>query len=161
MARGNALGDDAARRILPEMQHLGAGIDLLMAIRDGDRVEFTTRVIATQDAAWIFPSDSGAGLELSPGNLGVLATAVAALGHEVINSAATFRVAWIPVLNGRIFDFRVVQRDQFDDGSMQLILVANRRRATFEVTDVRPAIRDDQGALELAGIALVDAKICR
>src|SRR5271169_238644 len=28
MARGDALGNDAARRVLAEMQHLGAGIDL-------------------------------------------------------------------------------------------------------------------------------------
>ena len=39
VARGDALGDDAARGVLAEMDHLGAGIDLLIAVGDRDRVE--------------------------------------------------------------------------------------------------------------------------
>src|SRR5688572_29210551 len=65
-ARGDAFGDDAAGRVLAEMQHLGAAIDLLVAVRDRDRVELAARVIAAQDAARIFPGDGGAGFELGP-----------------------------------------------------------------------------------------------
>ena len=38
-AGGDALGDDAARRVLAEMDHLGAAVDLLIAVRHGDRIE--------------------------------------------------------------------------------------------------------------------------
>src|SRR3984957_12572560 len=78
----DALGDDPARGVLAEMDHLGAGIDLLVTVRDRDRVEFTARVIATQDAARVFPRDGRSGLDLGPGDLRIVATAVAALGYE-------------------------------------------------------------------------------
>src|SRR5215469_5044141 len=134
--RGDALGNDAARGVFAEMQHLGAGIDLLIAVGDGDRIEFTTRIVAAQYAAWIFPRDRRAGLELRPGDLRVLAAAIAALGDEIIHAATALGVAGIPVLNGRIFDFRVVERDQFDYSRVQLILVADRGRAAFQVAHV-------------------------
>src|SRR5216684_557067 len=53
----DALGDDAARGVLAEMQHLGAGIDLLETVRNRDRVKLAARMIATQNAARIFPGD--------------------------------------------------------------------------------------------------------
>src|SRR6516225_3964706 len=62
MTRSDALGDDAACGVFAEMQHLGAGIDLLVAVRDGDRIELAARIVAAQDAAWIFPGDCRAGL---------------------------------------------------------------------------------------------------
>src|ERR1700722_146713 len=62
----DALGDDPAGRVLAEMQHLGAGIALLVAVGDGYRVELAARIITAQDAAWIFPGDGGPGLHLRP-----------------------------------------------------------------------------------------------
>src|SRR5260370_39826854 len=44
MTGSDALGDDPARGVLAEMQHLGAGIDLLIAVRDGDRIELAARI---------------------------------------------------------------------------------------------------------------------
>ena len=44
---------------------------------------------------------------------------------------------------------------------MQLILVALRRRAAFEITDVRTGVGNDQRAFELAGVLRVDAEIRR
>src|SRR5580704_8236109 len=76
----DALGDDPALGVLAEVDHLGAGIDLLAAVRDGDRVELALRVVAAQDAARILPGDGRAGFHLSPGDLGLAAAAVAALG---------------------------------------------------------------------------------
>ena len=49
--------------------------------------------------------------------------------------------------------------DQLDDGGVQLVLVAHRRRAAFEVADVRPFLGDDQRPLELAGVLGVDAEV--
>src|ERR1700733_14935151 len=95
-AGGDALGDDAAGRVLAEMQHLGAGVDLLIAIGNRDRIELAARIVAAQNAAWIFPGNGRAGLDLGPGNLRVLAAAIAALGDEIIDAAAAGGVARIP-----------------------------------------------------------------
>src|SRR5262245_44996552 len=100
----NALGDDPAGRVLAEMQHLGAGIDLLMPVGDCDRVELTARIVAAQNAAWIFPSDGGSGLDLSPGNLRARAAAVAALGNKIEDADTTLSVARVPVLHSRLLD---------------------------------------------------------
>src|SRR6267142_5734965 len=151
----DALGNDPARGVLAEMQHLGAGIDLLVAVRNRDRVKLAARIVAAQDAAWIFPGDRRPGFDLGPGDLGIVAAAVAALGDEIVDAALAFRIAGIPVLHRRIFDLGIVERDQFDDGSVQLVFVALRRGAAFEIADVGALVGDDQRALELAGVALV------
>src|SRR5262249_11990388 len=109
VAGGDPFRDDAARRVLSEMQHLGARIDLLIAVGDGDRVELATRIVAAQDAARILPGDGRTGLQLGPADLGVFAATVAALGDEVVDAAAPFRVAGIPVLDGRVLDLGVVE----------------------------------------------------
>ena len=67
----------------------------------------------------------------------------------------------IPVLNRRVLDRRVVQRHQLDDRRVQLVLVAHRRRAAFEIAHVRAFLGDDQRALELSGPLRVDAEVGR
>jgi hypothetical protein len=57
-------------------------------------------------------------------------------------------VARIPVLHGRVLDLRVVERNELDDGGVELILVAHRSRAAFEVAHVAAFVGDDQRALE-------------
>ena len=89
------------------------------------------------------------------------AAAVAALGDEIVDAALAFGVARIPVLHRRIFDLGVVERDEFNHRRMQLVLVALRRGAAFEIADVGALVGNDQRALELAGVALVDAEIGR
>ncbi len=61
-----------------------------------------------------------------------------------------FFVARVPVLHGRVFDLRVVQRDQFDDRGVQLVRIELRRRAAFDIGDVAAFFGDDQRALELS-----------
>ena len=136
-------------------------IDLLMAVRHGDRIELAPRIVAAQDAGRILPGDRRAGLDLRPGDLRAVAAAVAALGDEIVDAALAFGVARIPVLDGRIFDLGIVERDEFDDRRVQLVLVALRRRAAFEVGDIGALFGDDQRALELARVLLVDAEIGR
>ena len=48
---------------------------------------------------------------------------------------------------------------QFDHGGMQLVLVADRGRAAFQIADVGPFLGDDQRPLELARFLGVDAEI--
>ena len=50
MAGGDALGDDPALRVLAEVGHLGAAVDLLVAVRHRDRIELADEVVAAQDA---------------------------------------------------------------------------------------------------------------
>ena len=52
---------------------------------------------------------------------------------KLIDAALAVGVARIPVLHGRIFDLGVVKRDEFDHGGVQLVLVAHRRGAAFEI----------------------------
>src|SRR3954447_10069287 len=159
LAGGDALGDDAARRVLAEMDHLGAAIDLLIAVRDRDRIEFTTRIVAAENAARILPGDRRTGLDLGPGYLGIVAAAVTTLGDEIVDAAFAFRIAGIPVLHRRIFDLGIIVRDELDHGGVQLVLVALRRGAALEIGDVGALVGDDQRALELAGVAFVDAEV--
>src|SRR6201987_5524500 len=92
-ASRDALGDDPRRGVLAQMNHLGAGIDLLVAVRDRNRVELAARIVAAQDAARIFPGDGGAGLDLGPGNLRIVAAAIAALGDEIVDAALAGGIA--------------------------------------------------------------------
>src|SRR5579863_8104389 len=100
--RRDALGDDAARGVAAEMDHLGAAVDLLETVGDRDRVELAARGLAAQNAARIFPGDRRAGLHLGPGDFRARAPAIAALGDEIVNAALALRVAGVPVLHRRI-----------------------------------------------------------
>ncbi len=144
---------------LADMDHLGAGIGLLAVVGHRDRIELADAVVAMQHAGRILPGDRRAGLHLRPGDLAARAAAGAALGDEVVDAAAAFRVARVPVLHRRVLDLRIVVRHQLDHRGMQLVLVAHRRGAAFQVADVGAGIGDDQRALELAGVARIDAEI--
>ena len=115
----------------------------------------------SEDAARVFPGDRRTRLHLRPGNLRAGAAAVAALGDEIVDASLSVGVAGIPVLHRRIFDLGVVEGDQLDDRRVKLVLVALGRRAAFEIADVGALVGDDQRALELAGVLLVDAEIGR
>jgi hypothetical protein len=91
----------------------------------------------------------------------VIAEPVSTCVHEIIDAALALGVARIPVLHGGILDLGVVKRDQLDHGGVELVLVALRRRAAFEVAHIGAFVGNDQRALELASVALVDAEIGR
>ncbi len=93
--------------------------------------------------------------------LRVAAFAQAALGDEIVNAALAVLVAGIPVLHRGVFDFRVVERDEFHDRRVQLVFIAHRRGAAFEIAHLRAFVGDDERALELAGLRGVDAEIGR
>src|SRR6185437_11028263 len=140
---GDALRHDRAARIAADVDHLRAGIRLLVVVRQCYRIELAHRVVAAQDAAWILPRDGGARLDLRPGNARIGAAAVATLGDEIVDAALALLVARIPVLHRRILDARAVERDQLDDRRVELILVAHRRGAAFEIADGCAFVGDD------------------
>src|SRR6185312_659715 len=111
-----------------------------------------------QDAARILPGDGRTGFHLGPGDLGIGAAAIATLGDEIIDSALAVLVARIPVLDGGILAFGIVEGDEFHHAGVTLGFVAHRGGAAFEITDVAVGFGDDQRALELGGLLLVVAE---
>src|SRR5438270_5008243 len=99
MSSGDALRNNRAAGILADVDHLGAGVGLLIVVGQGNGIELAHRVIALQNAAGILPGNRGPGLNLRPRNFGIHAGALAALGHKVIDPALTLLVAGIPVLD--------------------------------------------------------------
>ncbi len=150
-----------AARVLANVDHFCAGVGLLAVVGQRHRIKLAHRVVALQNAARVLPGNGRAGLYLGPRDLGVHARALAALGHEVVNSAAAFLVAGVPVLHGGVLDVGVVERDQFHHRRVQLVLVANGRRAAFEVTHRSAFVGDDQRPLELPRLRCVDAEVGR
>ena len=155
----DALGDDGALGVLADVDHLGAGVGLLVVVDQGHRVELAHRVVPLEDHAGVLPGDSRAGLNLGPGNLGVLAGALAPLGDEVVDPTLAFLVARVPVLQGGVLDFGVVQRDQLDHRGVELAGLPHGSGTAFQVADVAAFLGDDEGPLELAGLLGVDSEV--
>ncbi len=109
----------------------------------------------------IFPRDCRTRLHLRPGDLRVPPQALAALRHEVVDSALAVLVSRIPVLHRRVADLRVVQRHQLNHRRMQLILISHRSRAAFEVAYVRALFSHNQRPLKLTRFRRVDAEVRR
>ena len=161
MTRGDTLGHDGAAGIAADVDHLGAGVGLLLAACDRDGIKFAHRIVTAQDAAGVFPGDGRTGLHLGPGNMRTVTAAVAALGDEIVDTATTLLVAGIPVLDRGILDACILHGDQLDHRGMQLVFITHGRGTAFQVADVTAGFGDDQRTLELAGVGLVDAEIGR
>ncbi len=158
--RRNTLRDDAAAGVAADVDHLRARVGLLEMVGHRHRVELARRVVAQQHAARVFPGDGRARLDLRPRQTRVLA-AKSALGDEIVDAAAPLLVARVPVLDGRIFHLGVALNDDFDHGGMQLVFVALRRRAPFEVAHVGALVGDDERAFELPRSRRINAEIGR
>ena len=65
---GDTLGDDGAAGVLAQVNHLGAGVGLLVVVDQGHRVKLADGIVALQDDAGVFPGDGRAGFHLSPGD---------------------------------------------------------------------------------------------
>src|SRR5205823_5807815 len=63
------LGDDGAARVRADVDHLGAGIGLLVVVDRRHRIELADRARAAQHAARVLPGDRRAGLDLGPGDV--------------------------------------------------------------------------------------------
>src|SRR5712691_9941012 len=130
---GDALRHDRRSRVLADVNHLRAGVGLLIVVAQRDGVELADGVVALQNAARILPGDRGSGLDLCPRHLRIF-EGLAPLRDEVEDAALPVLIARIPVLHRRILDGRALECDELDDGGVQLVFVAHRRRAAFQVT---------------------------
>ncbi len=157
----DTLADYGRAGIAADMYHLGAGVGLLAVARHGHGVELTHRAIALEHARGVFPCDGRAGLYLGPRQLGIVAAAQSALGHEIVHAAAPLGIAGIPVLHGAVLDLGAVLAYYLHDGRVQLVLVARRSRAALQITHIGVVVGHDERALKLARAGRVDAEVGR
>ena len=148
-----------AAGVLAQMYHLGAGVGLLIIVGQRHRVKFAHRVVAFEHAAGVFPGYGTAGFYLGPREFRIVAAAQASFGHEVIDTAIAVLIAGIPVLNGGILHFGAVFHYYLHYGGVQLVLVAHRGCAAFEIRHIRLVVGHYQRALKLACSAGIDAEI--
>ena len=142
------------------MDHLGAGIGLLMPAGERHRVKLADGVIPAQDAARVFPGNGRAGFRLGPGHLAVFAFAQRALGDKV-QDAAGIAVAREPVLHRGVFHLSVFVDDDLHHRRVQLIAVAYRGGTALNIADVAAFIGHQNGTFKLAGFFRVDTEISR
>ncbi len=159
-AGADPLGDDRGLRVLPEVDHLGAGVGLLHPVGHRHRVELAHRVVALEDDTGVLPGDRRAGLDLGPADLGPLHR-LAALGDEVVDPAHALVVAGVPVLHRGVLDRGAGQRDQLHHRGVELVLVTLRGGAPLQVADRRAFLGDDQRPLELPGARGIDPEVGR
>src|ERR1700732_2378179 len=88
----DALRDNRAARVGTDVNHLRAGVGLLVVVHRRHGVELADRALAPQYAARVLPGDRRARLDLGPGDVRVAATALAALRDEVVDPAHAMRI---------------------------------------------------------------------
>ncbi len=159
MTSGDTLRNDSTLGILTHVNHLGTRISLLIVVGYGNAVELSHRVIATQDARRILPSDSRTCLHLCPTQLRVDTTQVASLGHKIEDATLSVLITRIPVLHGRVFYLGIVLDDNLDDSRMELVLITHWCGTSLQVRYVCIIIGDNQGTLKLTCVAGIDTEV--
>ena len=77
------------------MDHLGAAVDLLIAVGNRDRIDRASRAIPAQNAARILPGDRRTRFDLRATYLAIAGATVAPLSDEVINTALAVLVTGV------------------------------------------------------------------
>ena len=101
--------------------------------------------------------NSGAGFRLRPGHFAVFAFAQRALGDEVQDTAG-IAVAGEPVLHRGVFHLGVFVNDDLYHRRVQLVAVAHRGGAPFDIADVAAFVRYQNGAFKLSGFSALMRK---
>ena len=96
----NTLAHNTAAGILSNMNHLGAGISLLVVVGNRYRIELAYRVVTLKDGTRIFPCNCRTCLNLRPKKLAVGTFADTAFGNKVVDTSFALLVSRIPVLYG-------------------------------------------------------------
>mmetsp|Transcript_11554 Transcript_11554/g.32417 ORF Transcript_11554/g.32417 Transcript_11554/m.32417 type:complete len:548 (+) Transcript_11554:2714-4357(+) len=159
LAGRDSLGDDAGAGPLAHVDHLGARIGLLLVVRQSHRVKLADGVVSLENHRRVLPRDGAAGLDLGPGDLGLLAPADAALRHKVVDAPEAVFVSCVPILHRAIFDFGPGSRAQLNDGRVELVLVVGRGRAPLQIRYIRVVLADDERALKLPCLGRIDSKV--
>ena len=154
----DTFADDTRAGVLADMNHFRSRVGLLVVVGDGYRVEFGGRVVTAQDTTRVFPRDGGACFYLRPAEVRVLVCDTA-FGDEVIDSAFAVLVSRVPVLHGRILDFRIRANYYFHDSCVELVLVPHGCGTSLEIREIGAFVGNEECALELTGLTGIDAEI--
>ena len=141
------------------MNHLRTGICLLIVISDRHTVKLCRRIITGKNTGRILPSNGRTCFHLRPRQFTVYSLAVAPLRHKVINSAFTFGITRIPILNSAILHLSAVMHYNLHNSGMQLVFVTHRRRTPLQIGNIRIIIRHNQSSFELSGVAGINPEI--
>mmetsp|Transcript_11451 Transcript_11451/g.39820 ORF Transcript_11451/g.39820 Transcript_11451/m.39820 type:complete len:260 (-) Transcript_11451:476-1255(-) len=133
LAGGDALGHDAAPRVLAHVHHLRARVRLLHVVGERHGVELPDAAVPREHARGVFPRDGAPRLHLRPADLAIVPLAQPALRDEVVDAAHALLVPGVPVLHRAVLDLGVLLRHELHHSRVQLVLVVARRRAPLQV----------------------------
>src|SRR6516164_2479843 len=91
----------------------------------------------------------------------MVALADASFGYKIVYTTPAFLVSRIPVLNGGIFDFCLLQGDQFNHRGMQLVFIAHGGRTALQVTYITAFLSHNQGSFELSRVFGINPEVGR
>ena len=159
LSGGYTLGNDCGTGVGGKVNHLSTSVCLLEVVGDCHGIEFGLRTFACEYARGVLPRDCRTCFYLCPRQTSILTTEMPALGDEIEYSAFAFSITWIPVLHSGILDFCVFSNNDFYYRCVKLIFIAHRCGTSFKVGNVSSIVANDESALELTGIARIDAEV--
>src|ERR1044071_3823719 len=133
------------------MNHFCAGVLVLAVISESDGEDFTPRLAAFHDDAWVFHGQTRTDVAVDPFHFGVFMRDPA-LRHEVENVGA-------PILHRDVLKLCPFERDQLHYRTVQGSGVELRSGATFHVSQLRTFVANNESALELAEVRGVNSKV--
>ena len=147
----DGLGGDQAGGVRRGVDHLAAGVLVLIVAREGDREHLAVGALAQQVDGRVLHGQVRAKVAVHPLHHRVL-VGDGALGDEVVDVVA-------PVLDGRVANPRALLDDDLDHRAVQAGGAVGGRRAALHVVQAGALVGDDQGPLELAHVLRVDPEV--
>lgn len=112
-----------------------------------------------QDIGWIFLGNGRIGFDLGLGDFGVFIVIIIMFGDEVIDFVFVVFIVWLLVLDCGIFDFGIIQCDQFYDCGVKLVFIMYGCCIVFQIGDVGVFVGNDQCVFELVCVFCIYVEI--
>ncbi len=159
MPRRNSFGNNPATGIVPDMNHLGTGIRLLIIIGNGNRIKFTDRTVSFQNSTGIFPGNRRSRFNLGPNQFRIFSATQSPFGDKIIYPPFPLLISGIPILYGTVFHFGIFLYDNLHNSGMQLVLIPLRSGTPFQITDISIILSHNQRSFKLSRIPGIDPEI--
>src|SRR6201999_3415314 len=150
-AAGDRLGDDVARRVGCQVQHLGAGVLVLALAGERDRKYLAFGVLAGHPDGRILHGHLGADVAVDPFHGGA-GFRPGPLGDQVVDVVR-------PVLDGGVAATATGLDDDLHHRRVQRVALVDRGGTALDVVHVGTLVDDDQRPLELAHVLGVDPEV--
>ena len=148
---GDRLGDDLGGGLRGGVDHLRAGVLMLIGTGVGDRQHLARGLRAGQNDRRVLHRELRADVAVDPLHM-ALGFDVGPLGDQVEDIVG-------PVLDGGVGDASRRLHHDLHNRGVQRIRGVGRGRAALDVVHLRTLVGDDQGALELTHVFRVDAEV--